>query len=145
MELDRAFQLALIASWEDLQDAAKTRSLRLEYEKEPKTELDHLSVWADQPKGYQYLIYNFKTNPPAACFANGYHSDRLAQSLNFIMANQAQFTHPSDAGRYGLVLTYPPATKDLEEAASWTKAIDGAATRIENAALKPSVPSLAGL
>jgi hypothetical protein len=41
-------------------------------------------------------------------FRNGHCSDQLAQTLDLIMKNQDQFTHPADASRNGMVLD-PPA------------------------------------
>jgi hypothetical protein len=46
----------------------------------------------------------------------------LAQTLDFVMKNQGQFTRPADAGRHGLVLIYPPDGDDRIEAATWMKA-----------------------
>ena len=45
MELDRAFQFALVLGWEDLLKITKPCALRLEYQKEAAISLDHLSVW----------------------------------------------------------------------------------------------------
>jgi hypothetical protein len=45
----------------------------------------------------------------------------LAQTLDFVMKNQGQFTRPADAGRRGLVLIYPPDGDDRIEAATWMK------------------------
>ena len=149
MELDRAFQFALVLGWEDLLKITKPCSLRLEYQQEAGTSLDHLSVWSDRPKGYQFLICNFWTTTTSAHhrgarFANGYHSDQLAQSLDFIMKNQEQFTRPADAGSSGLVLTFPPADGDRAEAATWMSGVQSRATNLGGAAAVEGVTLLAG-
>jgi hypothetical protein len=139
MELDNAFKFALVLAWEDLQEISKPPSVRLEYDQEAGIPLDHLIVWADRPKGYQFLVCNYWTtatlaHPSGARFANGYHSEKLAQSLEFIMKNQDQFTRPADAGSSGLVLIYPPAEKDRADAAAWMSGIHGRATNHGGAA-----------
>jgi hypothetical protein len=39
MELDKAFQLAVIFAWEDLAQASQERSVRVEYQRKPGTSL----------------------------------------------------------------------------------------------------------
>jgi hypothetical protein len=139
MELDKALRLAVVQAWKDLLKDATLCSVRVEYEQTTGTSLDQLHIWADMPKGYQFLICRFLTNstsacPSGPCFANGYHSDKLAQSLNFIMANQDQFSHPFDASRYGLVLIYPPADEEPAETAAWMSAVHGRATNLASSA-----------
>jgi hypothetical protein len=128
MEFDKALRLAVILSWDDILKVPNSSSVRLEYQQEAGTSLDSLSVWSDRPKGNQFLICNCRTtttsaHPAGTRFANGYHSDRLAQNLDFIMKNQNEFTYPADAGRNGLVLIYPPSGEDRTEAAAWMSGI----------------------
>ena len=148
MELDQAFRLAVIQSWEDIMKVANSRSVRLEYQKEAGTSLDYLSVWSDRPKGYQFLICNYWTtttsaHPSGARFANGYHSDQLAQNLDFIMTNQDQFTRPADAGSGGLVLIYPPASEDRAEATTWMSGVQSRARNLGSSVAEEAV-ALAG-
>jgi hypothetical protein len=56
-------------------------------------------------------------------FENGYYSDQLALTLEFIMNNQGQFTRPADAGRNGLVLIHPPDGDDRIEATTWIRGV----------------------
>jgi hypothetical protein len=124
MELDKAFEFAVISAWQDLMKAANPCSVRVEYQCEPGTSLDYLSVWAVKAEGYQDLVCDYWTwtSPAHASgsrFTNGYRSDRLGQTLDFIMKNQDQFTRPVDACRDGLVLIYPPTEDDRIEASSW--------------------------
>ena len=45
MELDKAFKLAVIFTREDLMNVTQLCSARVEYQREPETSLDYLSVW----------------------------------------------------------------------------------------------------
>lgn len=121
MELDKAFEYAVIAAWQDLTKVANPCSVRIEYECEPEASLDYLSVWAVKAGGYQDLVCDYWTwtSPAHASgvrFTKGYHSDGLGQTLDFIMKNQDQFTRPLDACRHGFVLIYPPTEDDRKEA-----------------------------
>ena len=130
MKLDSALEFALVLAWEDLQAITKSPSVRLEYRKDGGNPVDHLAVWADRPKGYQFLVCNYWTqatvaHPIGVRFANGYHSENLAQGLEFIMQKQDQFTRPDDAGSIGLILTYAPADQGRADAAIWMNGARG--------------------
>jgi hypothetical protein len=131
MELDKAFEFALILAWEDLAKVAKPSSLRIEYRAEPGTALDHVSVWSDRGGGYLDLVCDCWTlpsssHPGGVRFRNGYSSDQLIQILDSIMKNQGQFSRHADACRDGLVLVYPPGESERAEAAAWKKGNGGA-------------------
>jgi len=133
MELDKAFRFAVVLAWEDLVKVAKLCSARVEYLCVPATALDYLSVWSVTAGGEQYLVCDYWTwtssaHPSGVRFRNGYRSDQLAQSLDLIMKNQDQFTHPANACRNGLVLIHPPAAEELTEATTWIKAFGGSTT-----------------
>ena len=124
MEFNKALQLAVIQSWEDILKVHNSCSVRIEYQQEAGVSLDYVSVWSDRPKGYQFLICNYWTTTTSAHargarFSNEYCSEQLAQSLDFIMENQDQFPRPADASRSGLVLIDPPSAEDRAEAAKW--------------------------
>ena len=46
MELDEAFEFAVVLAWEDLAKVSKPRAVRIEYLCEPGTAVDYLSVWS---------------------------------------------------------------------------------------------------
>jgi len=120
-ELDRAFEYSVILSWAGLIKLADVRSVRVEYLCEPKTTLDHLSLWSGRTGGYQNLICNYWTwassdHPAGLHFEKLYDSDQLVRTLGFIMGNQALFTRAGDSGRHGLVLIHPPDAGNLAEA-----------------------------
>src|SRR5690348_13139498 len=135
MELNKAFNLAVILAWEDLMKVSELPSVRVEYQCEPGTPLDYLRVWAANPGGSNDLVCDYWTWTSSAHasgvrFTNGYHSDTLALTLDFIMKNQDQFTRPADACRDGLVLIYPPAGDERTEAATWMSGVHGAASNV---------------
>jgi hypothetical protein len=139
MELDKALQFAVIVAWEDLTKADHSRSVRVEYQGKPGTSLDNVSVWSAKAWGYHDLLCDYWTpassaHPGGACFKNGHRSDKLAESLDFIMRNQNLFTRPADAGRNGLVLIDPPAVDERQQAASWMNQVRGSDTNFASAA-----------
>jgi hypothetical protein len=150
MELDKAFQLAVILAWEDLVKVYKPCSARVEYLCVPGTALDYLSVWSVRAEGEQDLVCDYWTWTSSAHlsgvrFRNGYLSDLLAQSLDLIMKNQDQFTRDADACRNGLVLIYPPAEDDRAEAAAWMREVQGNPANVRGAAddsIRVSMPSI---
>jgi hypothetical protein len=138
MKLDKAFEFAGILAWEDLMKVNELPSMRVEYQCEPGTSLDYLRVWAVKGGGEQDLVCDYWTRTSSAHasgvrFTNGYHSDTLAQALDFIMMNQDQFTRPADACRDGLALIYPPTSDERAEAATWMSGVHGAATNVSRA------------
>ena len=138
MELDKAFEFAVVLAWDDLMKAGQPRSVRVEYQGKPGISLDNVSVWSAKAWGYHDLVCDYWTSassahPSGVCFKNGHVSDRLADTLGFIMKNQDQFTRPADAGR-GLVLIDPPAVAERREAATWMNQVRGSDTNFVRAA-----------
>jgi hypothetical protein len=128
MELDEAFEFAVVLAWEDLAKVSKPCSARVEYLCDPATALDYLSVWSVRAGDEQDLVCDYWTwtssaHPSGVRFRNGHCSDQLAQSLDLIMNNQDRFTRPADAGRHGLILIYPPAEDARAKAAAWMREV----------------------
>jgi len=124
LELDKALGYAVILAWEDLMKPTEPRSVRVEYLFEPGTALDHLSVWSVGAGGYQDLVcdcwtWASVTHPIGTRFGSTHYSDKLSQTLVFVMKHQGQFKHPADASRDGLVQIHPPGADDRSEAAIW--------------------------
>ena len=140
MELDKALQLAVIAAWDDLMKASQPSSARVEYQGKPGTSLDNVSVWSAKAWGYHDLVCDYWTSASSAhssgvSFKNGHGSDKLTDTLGFIMKNQHQFTRPADAGRNGLVLIDPPGADERQEAVTWmNQQVRGSHTKFANAA-----------
>ena len=138
MELDKALQFAVILAWEDLAKVSKPCAARVEYLYKPGTALDYLSVWSVRAGGEQDLVCDYRTwtssaHPSGARFRNGHRSEQLAQTLDLIVKNQEQFTHPADACRQGLVIIHPPASEQLTEATTWIKVFRGSTTNADGA------------
>jgi hypothetical protein len=139
MKLDKAFKFAVILAWEDLMKVNQSPSVWVEYQCEPGTSLDYLRVWAAKSGGSNDLVCDYWTWTSSAHasgvrFTNGYHSDTLALTLDFIMRNQDQFTRPVDACRDGLVLIYPPTEDERTEATAWMSGVHGTASNVCRAA-----------
>jgi len=101
--------------------------------------LDNVSVWSAKAWGYHDLLCDYWTSsspahPSGVCFKNGHGSDKLADSLGFIMKNQNQFTWPADAGSNGLVLIDLPATDESRDAATWMNQVRGSDASFASAA-----------
>lgn len=138
MELEKAFQFGVILAWNDLAKAATPCLVRIEYVSEPKTPLDNLSVWFGKPGGYDDRVCDYRkesasAHPSGITFANGFSSGILAQTLEFIMKHQDQFTRRPEAGRHGLVLIYPPAGDECTEAATWMRGVPDLAPHLAGA------------
>ncbi len=124
MQLDKAFEFAVILAWEDLVKVSDPCSVRVEYLCQPGTPLDQVTVWSTGAQGYQYRVCDYWTSTAlnhdsGASFGNRYCSDRLAETLGLIMTNQGGFTRPAGTCRDGLALIYPPTDDDRAEAGIW--------------------------
>jgi hypothetical protein len=113
MKLDKAFEFTVILAWEDLAKISDLCSVRVEYQCEPGKPAGRVSVWSTGADGNQKLVCDCWTSESLTHdggphFRNGYCSDKLAKTFDFIMTNQGQFTRVADACRDGLVLIYPP-------------------------------------
>jgi hypothetical protein len=130
MQLDKALEFAVVLAWTDLMKVVPAASVRVEYERESKTPLDHVTVWADKGKGYcdrvcDYWTWASAAHPNGMRFWRGHDSAPLARALDFIMRNQERFTGPT-AARDGLVLVYPPGDEQRAVAATWGDALPAA-------------------
>jgi hypothetical protein len=139
MKLDKAFKFVVVLAWEDLVKVSDPCSVRVEYQCEPRTALDQVTVWSTGAQGYQYRVCDYWTSAAlnhdgGASFRNRYCSDRLAETLGLIMTNQERFTRPADACRDGLALIYPPTDDDRAEAGMWLREMHGAPVEVGDAA-----------
>ena len=124
IELDKAFQNAVVLAWKDLMKVSEPRLVRVEYLCEPGAALDHLRVWLVKDRGYLDLVCDYWTwsspvHASGASFRNSHTSEKLAETLGFITENQELFTRAKDCGGHGLVLICPPDADALTEAATW--------------------------
>jgi hypothetical protein len=132
MELDRALELAAVASWEDLVKPGDACTVHVEYEKQPESPLSSVTVWTIKNRGYGTLVCRYSAAPSNSAspsledspvhFVNSYHSKKLADTLDFVMRNQNRFTRPADRSIHGLVQIDCPSPKDRSDAATWSLA-----------------------
>lgn len=64
-----------------------------------------------------YWTWTVAAHAGGVRFRNGYFSDHLVQTLDFIMKNQDQFTRRADACRDDLVLIHPLTENERAQAA----------------------------
>jgi hypothetical protein len=140
MELDAALRFTAILAWDDVMSKAiQQGSVRVEYQGKSGSSLDRVSIWHAKAWGYHDLVCDYwtsasPTHPIGASFKNGHSSDKLAETLGFIMKNQDQFTRPADAGDHGLILIDPPTAEERRDAAAWIKQIRGNTSSFSSAA-----------
>lgn len=130
MELDKALGYAVILGWADLKKVSDPCSARAEYRSVAGAAVDYLSIWSVNDDGKQHMVCDYwtKTSPGHASgivFKNKFQSPPLGRALDFILANQDQFTRPADTCPEGLVLIYPPSEDELAEATAWIATTHG--------------------
>lgn len=141
MELDQALELAVVSSWEELIAPNESCAIHVQYENVPDLAVNSLEVWTVRNRGYENLVCTYsisRSDPPAARlhFANSYHSQVLADNLDFIMRNQRQFSRPSDHSIHGLVQIDPPSEEDKKRATVWSQSARAALAGISVNTLK---------
>jgi hypothetical protein len=130
MELNKAFQLAVVQGWDDLIKKKGVQSARVEFISKPGTPVDHLGVWASKAWGDCDLVCDYWTQKSSghsagASFWNGFSSKELAGALDFIMKHQGQFERSASGCSEGLVLIDPPTSDERIEATDWIKKLRG--------------------
>jgi hypothetical protein len=145
MELDRALELAVVSSWDELVAPGEPCSIHVEYKNVSEVRLSSLEVWMIKKRGYGMLVCSYSTLPadssatllePGIHFANSYRSTTLARNLDFIMRNQHQFSRPMDHSIHGFVQVDSAGEENREEAALWCRSrIDSP----ENPGAQPTV------
>lgn len=133
MELDRALELAVMSSWDELVNPAERCSIHVEYKNVSGLPLSLVEVWTISKRGYGTLAFRYvapraDSSTPhlegaRMTFANSYHSGLLASNLDFIMQNQSDFTRPLDHSIHGFVQIGTPNEEDKESAAAWRRSV----------------------
>jgi hypothetical protein len=133
MELDRALELAVVSSWDDLVHPGESCSIHVEYRNTSELPLNSVEVWKIENRGYGTLVCSYSMSrsdswpvPPETLemhFANNYRSTILADNLDFIMRNQHQFSRPPDRSIHGMVQIDLPSEEERKSAAIWSRGI----------------------
>lgn len=148
MELDRAFEFAVVSSWDQLVHPGEPYSIHVEYKNLSQVPLSSVEVWMIKKRGYGCLVFRYSMGQPASSarlleaptkhFANSYDSEILAENLDFIMRNQDQFSRSTDHSVHGLVQIDAPSDKDRASAAAWWQSGRTNSTGNSGAATHPS-------
>lgn len=127
MELDRALELAVVSSWNELASPGEPCSVHVEYKNVSAVPLSSLEVWMIKKRGYGMLVCrcsgpSFGAADTSGCvFGNAYRSETLAGDLDFILRNQGQFSRPADRSVHGLVQVDQPSAEDRSDATAWSR------------------------
>ena len=131
MELDRALELAVVSSWNDLVSPGEPSSVHVEYQNVSKLPVSSVEVWMIKKRGYGTLVCRcsesrsqptpYPSESLPCIFENAYHSKTLAEDLGFIMQNQGQFSRPAEHSVHGFVQVGPPSDDDRKNADAWSR------------------------
>ena len=126
--LEDVLESAVIANWADLMRGAKGGLIPVEYGFVPAGTLDHVQVWSSITRGHWLLICEYRmsasnSDSNGLRFANGYHSEGLANILDFVMQRQNMFTLPTDIGRPGLLQIPRPTEAEVAVAAASVRGV----------------------
>jgi hypothetical protein len=133
MDLDRALELAVASSWDDLVNPGESCSIHVEYGNVSELPLNSVEVWKIANRGDGTLVCSYTISRSDSSrvapethdmhFANNYRSTILADNLDLIMRNQHQFSRPSDRSIHGLVQIDLPSEEERKSAAIWSHGI----------------------
>jgi hypothetical protein len=133
MELDRALELAVESSWEELVNPDESCSIHIVYKNISELPLDSLEVWMIKNRGYGKLVCGYSllrsdslaasSEPLGIHFEKPFRSETMARNLDFIMRNQPKFSRPPDRSVHGLVQINHPSEAEAENATIWSRAI----------------------
>jgi len=138
--LDRLLESALIQSWPDLMKDATAGSLHLEYAFAPDNSLDYLTLWSSTLRGQwdlvcDYWMSSFASHHKGIHFKNGFRSDDLSRTLEFIMQHQRTFSPLPNLGRSGVLQIQVPSGEESRAAA---KSLSEAFSQISSFSIEPS-------
>ena len=139
--LDRILESAAIVSWADLMKNAKAGLIHLEYAFAPDGSLEYLKLWSSVTRGQWHLACEYWMAPSTfhgkgIHFENGFQSEGLAQTLEFIMQHQQAFTPSPNFGRTGLLQIQVPTEEESTNAA---RSVREAFCRVNSFSAEPSV------
>jgi len=122
MELDRALELAVVSSWDELVRPGEGSSVHVEYQNLSTVPISSVEVWMIKKRGYGMLVCRcsasrsqptpYPSESLPCVFENNYSSHTLAGDLDYIMRNQGQFTRPTDQSIHGFVQVGAPSDEE---------------------------------
>ena len=131
MELDRALELAVVSSWNELVPPGDLSSVHVEYQNLSRLPVSSVEVWMIKKRGYGTLVCRcsasrsqptpYPSESLPCIFENNYRSTTLAGDLDFIMRNQDQFSRPAEHSIHGFVQIGAPSDEDRASANAWSQ------------------------
>ena len=128
--LEQILESAIVASWGDLTNGSQPALIHIEYNFAAGGTLDNLRVWSSVTRGHWLLVCEYcmsasNSQSSGVRFDNGYQSEGLAHTLEFVMQRQNTFAPPPNLGRPGLLQIPRPTEAEIEAAsASVSEAFD---------------------
>jgi hypothetical protein len=115
--LQQILEFAIVACWQDLTNGAEPELIQIEYNFAAGT-LDDLRIWSSITRGHWLLICEYwmsasDSHSRGMRFDNGYHSEGLAHTLEFVMQRQNAFALPPNLGRPGLLQIPRPTEAEI--------------------------------
>ena len=106
--LEQILESAVVASWQDLMNGAQPGLIHIEYDLTAGGNVDDLRIWSSIARGHWLLVCEYgtsasKSHSSGVRFDNGYHSESLAHTLEFVIQHQNAFALPPNLGRPGLL------------------------------------------
>jgi hypothetical protein len=121
--LGRILESAVIVSWTDLMKDAKSGLIHLQYAFARDGSLEYLKLWSSTTRGHWRLACEYWTSASTfhgkgIHFENGFRSEGLTQTLEFVMQHQQAFSASVDFGRTGLLQIQVPTEEESTAAAT---------------------------
>lgn len=126
---------------------ARSGLIHLEYAFASDGSLEYLKVWSSVIRGRwnlacQCWMSSSASHRPGIHFENGFQSEGLAQTLDFITQHQQAFSPSPDFGRTGLLQIQAPTEKESSEAA---RSLKEALCRVDSLSAGPSLSEPASI
>jgi len=121
MQFDKALELAVMASWDELVGRHERSHIHVEYENLEDVNVGYVRVWSVSKAGWKlvcdYIPAVAGEEPRTPRFTNGYTSARLAVGLYYALGNQDRFER--HGGEHGMVQVSAPSGEERFDAAAW--------------------------
>ena len=119
--LEQILESAIVASWKQLTNGAEPELIHIEYNLTAGGTLDDLRIWSSITRGHWLLICEYwmsasDSHSSRMRFDNGYHSEGLARTLEFVMQRQNAFALPTNLDRPGLLQIPRPTEAEIAAA-----------------------------
>ena len=126
--LDRIFEFAVLANWEDLMPGPQSGFIHVEYGYSPDGRVDVLQIWLSTNRGHWRLACEYCSTASlqrdrGMHFETGIRSEELEQILELAMQHQNWFEIPPNLGRKGLIQITQPTEHETVAASASVKEV----------------------